>query len=82
MGHGVILTGPKLEEFGRALYGDIWLSSLSKRLRRSKRTILRWRNSGCGLPKELQRALIEIIDDQISIPGDVRSQIAETFDDG
>ncbi len=77
----MIMSGQKLEEFGRALYGDIWLSTLARKLKRSKRTILRWRNGDAGLSKELQLALIDLIDERFAVLGEKREQLAKTFDD-
>jgi hypothetical protein len=77
----MILTGPKLESIGRALYGEVWVSVLSKRLGRAKRTIMRWRDNQRALPKALQLSLIDLIDDRLAELGEYRGQLAETFDD-
>lgn len=77
----MILTGSKLQEFGYALYGQVWIAVLSRKLRRSKRTIMRWRDSPGGLPIDLQRHLLEMMDEQMRVLADKRSQIAATFDD-
>lgn len=77
----MILTGAKLEQIGFALYGEIWVSKLSVKLCRAKRTIMRWRDSPSGLPLDVQRQLLALVEDQMAVLGDVRNQLAETFDD-
>lgn len=81
MGAALILTGRKFEEIGRAIYGDVWVSMLAKRLRRTKRTIMRWRDGPAAPPPVVRQALIDLIDEQFAILGDKRSQLAEVFDD-
>lgn len=77
----MILTGRKLEEIGYALYREIWISTLSKKLRRSKRTIMRWRDSDAGLPMEVRQSLLHMIDDQFALLAEKRDQLAEIMDD-
>lgn len=77
----MILTGPKLEEIGKALYGPVWVSMLSKKLRCTKRTVMRRAGNPRAMPAEMQRALIDLIDEQFSILAEKRDMLAQTFDD-
>ena len=61
-----VLTGEKLEEIGLALYGEGWPGVLAGKLRRSKRTIFRWRDDETGRPNDLRHILAELVDDQIA----------------
>lgn len=81
MGHGVILTGAKLEEIGRALYGDNWPSVLANRLRRSRMTIFRWRDSPRALGKSVKRELAELIEEQMLALSDYANDIREEMQD-
>lgn len=85
----MILTGEKLEEFGRALWPGNWVSRLAARLACSRRTVQRMRDTKGALPKELQRTLLEMCDHQIKeletrlvTIGEWRDRFSETFDDG
>lgn len=75
----MILTGQKFEEIGRTLYGDVWVSVLSKKLHRTKRTVMRWRDD--APPPELRQQLIDLIDEQFAFLGDCRNELAAVWDD-
>lgn len=60
----MILTGAKLEEIGKALYGDSWAMVLALRLRKSRKTVWRWRDSERAIPPDLRLQLVELIADQ------------------
>lgn len=75
----MILTGRKFEEIGKALYGDVWVSVLGQKLKRTKRTIMRWRDD--SPPPPIRQALLDLIDEQFAILGEKRSALAENFDD-
>lgn len=60
----MILTGGKLEEIGKALYGDSWAMVLALRLRKSRKTVWRWRDSERAIPLDLRHQLVELIADQ------------------
>lgn len=77
----MILTGAKLEEIGKALYGDGWLGVVALKIRRSKRTIMRWRDSPCGMDTEMRQQLIDMLDEQSAVLGRHRSDLAAIFDD-
>lgn len=77
----MILTGAKLEWVGKKLYGAIWVSRMSEKLARTKRTIMRMRDRKSGHSLALQRQLLEIVDTQIAELEEVRNELAETFDD-
>lgn len=77
----MILTGTMLEEIGISLYGDVWVSALSKKLRRSKRTIMRWRDSQRGLPMETRRLLLDLVESQIALLAEKRDILASFWDD-
>lgn len=62
----MILTGLKLQEIGRHLYGAEWASVLASRLRMSKKTVFRWRDSERAIPPKLRDQLSELIDDQLA----------------
>jgi len=62
----MILTGAKLEEIGKALYGDSWALVLAGRLRKSRKTVWRWRDSERAIPPDLRGKLAELIDDQLN----------------
>lgn len=61
----IILTGRKLEEIGRAVFGDDWQTPMGARLRKSARTIRRWANDRVAKPPELRAQLVAIIEDQM-----------------
>lgn len=63
----MILTGQKLEEMGKALYGDVWVSVLSKKLKCSKRTVMRWRSHTRAMPPDMRDCLLALLDDQINL---------------
>jgi hypothetical protein len=77
----VILTGQKLEEFGRKLWGDVWISVLSKKLNRNKKFIMRLRDRKTGLSLEFQRQLLDLGLEQLRAVGEVTNELAGTFDD-
>lgn len=84
----MILTGAKLEEFGKAVWGDYWMAKLARRLDLATRTLARKRKSKTGLPISWQRTLLDSADEQIRVQEErlrilahVRNQLAETFDD-
>ena len=85
----MILTGQKLEEFGRAIWGEFWIARMAERLGLSRRTIMRKRSCEMGLSISWQLELLDMADQQIKIQeerlrvlGHIRNQLAETFDDG
>lgn len=75
----MILTGKKLQEFGQALYGPIWVSVLSRKLHRTKRTIMRWRDK--APPGDTRQQLLDLIDEQFAVLGEKRSELAAHWDD-
>lgn len=77
----MILTGAKLEEIGKALYGEIWVSVLSRKLGRCKRTIMRMRDEDGPLPLDLRRHMMDLIDEQFAILAEKRDMLAAVFDD-
>lgn len=77
----MILTGPKFEEIGKALYGDVWVSAMAKRLKRAKRTVMRWRDGSSPIPPPIRQGLLDMIDEKFAILGEKRSQLSEIFDD-
>lgn len=84
----MILTGAKLEEFGRAIWGEVWVARLSERLKLARRTLWRKRHSPTGLPLSWQRQLLDCVDEQIKaqeerlrVLGTIRNELAETFYD-
>jgi hypothetical protein len=76
----MILTGRKLEEFGRTLYGEVWVSVMSKKLKVAKRTVLRWKDDERAMPTDMQTTLVELIDDQIAQLGEKRGILLEDLD--
>lgn len=77
----MILTGKKLEEIGRALYGDVWVSVLSKKLDCSKRTVMRWRSENTAIPFDLRESLVDMIDEQFAVLGEKRDYLVAPMDD-
>lgn len=62
----MILTGRKLEEIGRALYGSGWAAILAERLDRTRQTVNNWRG-GAPMPKELKVELSDTVEHQIDV---------------
>jgi hypothetical protein len=77
----MVLTGKKLEEVGRALYGDIWVSVLSRRLACAKRTVMRWRSEDTALPVDLRQSLVDLIDEQFAVLAEKRDYLLAPMDD-
>ncbi len=77
----MILTGAKLEEIGRDVWGETWVALLAKRLKVSKRTVQRWRNEDHAMPANLRRSLLDMVETQMAILGERRNMLAEGFDD-
>jgi hypothetical protein len=63
----MILTGDKLDEIGRAVWGAHWPSVLAARLERSRWTLFDWRKRPTGHPKAVKRALLKATEDQLAI---------------
>lgn len=61
----MILTGEKLEEMGRAIWGREWPSVLADRLDRARQTLFNWRDRPTGLPANIRRELLTIAEDQL-----------------
>ena len=74
-----LLVGRKLEETARDIYGDIWVSALAKNLRRSKRTILRYRDGDSRIPGAVRRALLALIDAQITILMQRKAELSDEY---
>ena len=72
----MILTGSKLQEIGKALYGDSWPSILGKRLKKSRKTIFRYRE-GAPMPSDLKRQLAQLVEDQIAELGQHHQKLTE-----
>lgn len=77
----MILTGRKLEEIGRALYGDVWVSVLSRRLACAKRTVMRWRSEETAIPVDLRQSLVDMIDEQFAVLAEKRDYLLARMDD-
>ncbi|HCE09753.1 MAG TPA: hypothetical protein DEQ40_14365 [Oxalobacteraceae bacterium] len=77
----MILTGRKLEEIGHALYGEIWVSMLSRKLKRSKRTVMRWRSGDFGIPAKMRQQLVDMIDEQFAVLAEKRDYLMTPTDD-
>lgn len=65
----MILTGQKLEEFGKAVWGDDWIAFVSKRLRLSRKTLARYRDGDRGMPPDFIAEFDALIEHQLSITG-------------
>lgn len=61
----IILTGRKLEEIGRALFGADWQTPMAAKFRKSVRTVRRWANDDVAKPAELRVQLVVLIEDQL-----------------
>lgn len=77
----MILTGAKLEEFGRKLWGDVWVSVLSKKLNRDKKFVMRLKAKKAGLSLDFQRQLLDMALEQLRSVGEVTNALSSTFDD-
>jgi hypothetical protein len=62
---GAILTGAKLAELGEAVWGAEWASVLATRLRKARKTIYRWRDS--GPPAEARAQIEAAVEDQLAL---------------
>lgn len=62
----MILTGAKLDEMGRAIWGADWPSTLARRLKRSRQTLFNWRDKPIGLSTEIKRELLAVAEDQLA----------------
>lgn len=73
----MILTGAKLEEIGKALYGRSWPTIMAKRLRRGRRTLFDYRDSKTGMDQNFRQQLEELIDDQMATLASLRAELSE-----
>lgn len=63
----MILTGDKLDETCRAIWGPNWKTILGRRLALSRQTIHAKSKSKTGLPKAFKRQLLAVLEDQMAI---------------
>lgn len=63
----MILTGDKLDEMGRAVWGANWPSVLAARLKKSRMTLFRWRARRTGHSRQVKRQLLALAEDQLAI---------------
>jgi hypothetical protein len=73
----VILTGDKLEQIGKALYGASWPTIMADRLKKSRRTIFNYRDSPRGMDQTFRRQIEHLIDDQMATLANLRAELAE-----
>lgn len=62
----MILTGDKLDEMGRAVWGANWPSVLARRLKKSRQTLFDWRNRPTGHSREVKQQLLDVAEDQLA----------------
>lgn len=74
----MILTGRKLEEIGKALYGRTWPTIMAPRLRRARRTLFKWRDEESAIDPGLRDQLAELLDDQLATLAALRDELKET----
>lgn len=63
----MILTGEKLDEMARAIWGKDWPSVLARRLKKSRQTLFNWRNRPTGHSKDTKRVLLAATEEQLVI---------------
>lgn len=73
----MILTGSKLEEYGRALWGKSWMAVLGKRLAKTRQTIHGRSKSKVGLPKAFKRQLLAAAEDQLATVNQIVNDLRE-----
>lgn len=73
----MILTGRKLEEIGKALYGAHWPSIMARRLRKGRRTLFNYRDETTGMDPAMRRALEALLDDQMAMLANMKAELAE-----
>lgn len=61
-----VLTANMLVEMGQSLYGDEWEVTLARRLKVSRRTVMRWRDEECAMPAGLFTVLEALVEQQIA----------------
>lgn len=73
----MILTGAKLEEIGKALYGVTWPSIMARRLRKSRRMMFNYRGTPTGMGPAMRRQIEALIDDQMALLANYRAELSE-----
>lgn len=73
----MILTGDKLDEILRPIWGQNWKTTLGHRLALSRQTIHAKRNSKTGLSKAFKRQLLAVLEDQMAIISNPVNELRE-----
>lgn len=73
----MILTGDKLDEMCRAVWGANWPSVLAGRLNKSRQTLFTWRKKPIGLSREVKRELLTATEDQLAIVAQYVQELRE-----
>lgn len=63
----MILTGDKLDEMCRGIWGADWKSVVAARLETSRHRLHRKSQCQTGLPIELKRDLLVLVEDQLAL---------------
>lgn len=62
-----VLTPELFAEICYALHGPNWRTWAADRLGKSQRTIRRYENGDCNVPRAVKESLAQIIDEQIEV---------------
>lgn len=73
----MILTGAKLDEMCRAIWGADWKSVVSGRLSMSRQRLHRKSQSLTGLPTDIKRELLEVVEDQLALVAQYAQELRE-----